>query len=236
MTDAEYKETIAGFSKRLAYHFVNEELLVQALTHKSYANEHGLRGKDNQRLEFLGDAVLGFVIAETLMARMEDAPEGELTPGRAALVQEAALVELARQIDLGGAMRLGRGEEMNNGRDRPSILADAIEAILGAIYLDGGYRASREVILSLFGSRIDAVVEGEGPDDGKGELQQNIQAQGLPYPEYRVVGEEGPDHAKVFVVEISAGEEVLAVGRGRSKKEAEKDAAKRALDRSEEKK
>jgi ribonuclease-3 len=230
VTEEEYTEAIAEFSRRLKYRFVNQELLIQALTHKSYANEHGLRGKDNQRLEFLGDAVLGLVMAEALMGRMEEASEGELTPGRAALVQEATLAEVARQIDLGSAIRLGRGEELNNGRDRASILADAVEALLGAVYLDSGYAASRDVVLALFGPKIEEVVDGEGPDDAKTELQQLLQARGLVYPQYRTVSEEGPDHAKVFEVEISVGDTVLAIGRGRSKKEAEKDAASRALD------
>jgi len=213
----------------IGYQFKNKELALLALTHKSYANEHYSAPEDNQRLEFLGDAVLGLVVAEALMERLPNAPEGQMTPMRAALVKESTLAEMARRIQLGDLMRLGKGEEKNNGRDRPSILADALEAVVGAVYLDGGYKASRNAVLTLLGDRLEQVVDGAFPDDAKTALQEILQARSASVPQYSVVGEEGPDHAKVFEVEISVGDQVLAQGRGRSKKQAEKDAARRAL-------
>lgn len=222
---------ILDFAKlKLGYVFEQDELLRQALTHKSHANENPASSEDNQRLEFLGDAVIGLVVAEVLMERLPNAAEGQLTPRRAALVKEESLAGLARKIDLGSMLLLGRGEELNNGRDRDSILADAVEAVIGAVYLDGGYERSRAVFLNWVGVELEEVISGDRPDDAKTALQESLQAKNASAPEYRVVGEEGPDHAKIFEVEISAGGECLARGRGRSKKEAEKDAAKRALE------
>ncbi|MCP4678819.1 MAG: ribonuclease III [Deltaproteobacteria bacterium] len=216
-------------SEKLNYVFSDSKLLTQALTHKSFANENLGKGEDNQRLEFLGDAVLGLVVAEALMERLPKAAEGQLTPRRAALVNESSLAQLARQIDLGDIIRLGHGEEKNNGRDRPSILADAVEAVVGAVYLDGGYEASKTVVLGWLEPMLEQVVSGTFPDDAKTALQEVLQARNTNIPRYRIVGEEGPDHAKVFEVEITVDGKVLARGRGRSKKDAEKDAARRAL-------
>lgn len=216
-------------AEAVEYQFRNDELALLALTHKSYANENLSATEDNQRLEFLGDAVLGLVVAEALMERLPTAPEGQLTPMRAALVKESTLADIARRIKLGDLLRLGKGEEMNNGRDRSSILADAVEAVVGAVYLDGGYAASREAVLELLGDLLDQVAFGAYPDDPKTALQEILQANSANVPRYRVVDEEGPDHAKVFEVEISVDDKVLARGRGRSKKQAEKDAARRAL-------
>jgi ribonuclease-3 len=213
----------------LHYAFRNEVLLVTALTHKSFANETPGGVEDNQRLEFLGDAVLSMAAAEALMERLPDAPEGVLTQRRAALVNEGSLAELARSIDLGAALRLGRGEELSNGRDRSSTLCDAVEAVLGAVFLDGGFEVARNVILGLIRDKLDEIVEGTNLGDVKGTLQEILQAANQPNPCYRLVGEEGPDHAKIFEVEITVDGRPLAKGRGRSKKEAEKDAALQAL-------
>ncbi len=216
-------------SEKLNYVFSDSKLLMQALTHKSFANENSGKGEDNQRLEFLGDAVLGLVVAEALMERLPGATEGLLTPRRAALVNESSLAELARQISLGEIIRLGHGEEKNNGRDRPSILADAVEAVVGAVYLDGGYEVSKTFLLNWLKPMLEQVVSGAFPDEAKTALQEVLQGRNANIPRYRIVGEEGPDHAKVFEVEITVDGNVLARGRGRSKKEAEKEAARRAL-------
>ncbi len=213
----------------LQYKFRDENLLLCALTHKSYANETPGRIEDNQRLEFLGDAVLGCVAAEALMERLPEAPEGILTQRRAALVNEGSLAELAREIDLGAALRLGRGEELSNGRDRSSTLCDAVESVLGAIFLDSGFESARRVIRALIADRLDELVDGTHLGDAKGALQEILQSENRAGPSYRLVGEEGPDHAKVFEVEVTVDGRTIAVGRGRSKKEAEKDAAARAL-------
>lgn len=211
------------------YEFKDIALLECALTHRSFANENSESVMDNQRLEFLGDAVLGLVVAEALMERHPDAPEGVMTEKRATLVNEGSLADIAREIDLGSVLRLGRGEELSNGRDRTSILADALEALLGAVYLDGGYRAAREVVLRWFGDRLDEDLDREEGGDVKGALQRILQERSLDPPTYRLVNEEGPDHAKVFEVELVSEGKVLSTGRGRSKKEAEKRAAARAL-------
>ncbi len=223
------EEASSVILEHLGYEFSSNELLVMALTHKSYVNEvPGERG-DNQRLEFLGDAVVGLVIAEALMEKLPDSQEGQLTARRSVLVREESLAGLARQIGLGDLLKLGHGEELNNGSDRSSILADAVEAVMGAVYLDGGYEASRKAILKWFGGTLDEAAGGARPDDAKSLLQEALQAQSRNVPEYQVVREEGPDHAKVFEVEMSVEGAVVASGRGRTKKAAEKDAAKRAL-------
>jgi ribonuclease-3 len=229
VTNLVFQEASKVVFDHLGYEFSKEELLIRALTHTSFVNENPGEKYDNQRLEFLGDAIIGLTIAETLMERLPDATEGQLTPRRSALVREKTLAELARRIDLGNLLRLGHGEDMNNGRDRSSILADAVEALIGAIHLEGGYEASRAATLKWFGGMLDEIVDGARPDDVKSSLQEALQAYSKEVPTYRVVREEGPDHAKVFEVEISVDGEVLACGRGKSKKAAEKDAAKRAL-------
>ena len=213
----------------IQYTFADETLLTTALTHKSFANETPGKIEDNQRLEFLGDAVLGCVAAEALMEKLPDSPEGVLTQHRAALVNESSLADLAREIDLGSALLLGRGEEMSNGRDRSSTLCDAVESVLGAVFLDGGFEEARRVIRCLIADRLSELAEGTHLGDAKGALQEMLQAENRPGPCYRLVGEEGPDHAKIFEVEVSVDGRTVAVGRGRSKKEAEKDAAARAL-------
>ncbi len=229
MTDSNQLEAIDALLTRLNYQFSKKELLSLALTHTSFANEHAIKGEDNQRLEFLGDAVVGLVVAEALMIRLPQAAEGQLTSRRSALVKEESLAELARRVELGNALSLGHGEDKNNGRDRSSILADAVEAVIGAVYLDGGYEAARELVLNWLGTKLEDVVDGSRPEDVKTTLQEMFQARSEAVPQYQIVDEQGPDHAKIFEVEIKIGNNVLAKGRGRSKKEAEKDAAARAL-------
>jgi ribonuclease-3 len=224
--DAVDLETLVG---RLGYSFHDPGLLERALVHRSYVNEHHETPGHNERLEFLGDAVLDLVIAETLMERLPDSAEGELTRRRAALVNEGSLADVAADLDLGVFLCLGRGEELNNGRERPSILADAVEALMGAIYLDGGYDAARTAALGWFEDRLEDVVAGRSPADPKTVLQERLQARGSGSPTYRVVTSTGPDHDPVFEVEVVVDGNVIGRGTGRSKKDAEKDAARWCL-------
>ena len=213
----------------LGYHFKNRGLLEHALTHSSYANEHRSEGvTSNERLEFLGDSVLGMVVAEYLFHKHPNMPEGELTRTRAALVCEGSLYEVARSLDLGRCLRLGKGEAAGGGRERPSILADATEATLAAVYLDGGIDAVRPIIQAFI---LDKEREKAVDRDYKTALQELVQRRPGQSIAYRLVNEMGPDHARVFVMEVSIGGEVAGQGRGHTKKEAEQRAAKAALDK-----
>ena len=216
--------------KKLNYTFRDPALLSEALSHSSYANEHrGARLNSNERLEFLGDSVLGFVTAEFLFTRHPDLPEGDLTRIRAALVCEQSLYEVARKLDLGRYLKLGRGEESGGGRERTSILADATEAVFAAVYLDGGIRAASDLIhrVLLCAEREEAVEERRR--DYKTALQELVQRQADQTLTYRMVGEQGPDHAKVFSAEVLLNGTAIGSGSGHSKKEAEQAAARSAL-------
>ena len=216
--------------KKLNYSFRNPALLSEALSHSSYANEHrSAHLSSNERLEFLGDSVLGFVTAEYLFTRHPDLPEGDLTRIRAALVCEQSLYEVARKLDLGRYLKLGRGEEAGGGRERTSILADATEAVFAAVYLDGGIAAASELIhrVLLCAEREEAVEERRR--DYKTALQELVQRQADQTLTYRMVGEQGPDHAKVFSAEVLLNGVALGSGTGHSKKEAEQAAARSAL-------
>ena len=216
--------------KKLNYAFRNPALLDEALNHSSYANEHrAAHMKSNERLEFLGDSVLGFVTAEFLFSRHPDLPEGDLTRIRAALVCEQSLYEVAKKLDLGSYLKLGRGEEAGGGRERTSILADAMEAIFAAVYLDGGVaEASALIHRVLLDVEREEVVK-ERRRDYKTALQELVQRQVGQELTYQMVGEQGPDHAKIFQAEVLLNGEPLGSGFGRSKKEAEQSAAKAAL-------
>ena len=216
--------------KKLNYTFRNPALLNEALSHSSYANEHRASHlNSNERLEFLGDSVLGFVTAEFLFTQHPNLPEGDLTRIRAALVCEQSLYEVAKKLGLGRYLKLGRGEEAGGGRERTSILADATEAIFAAVYLDGGIReASALIHRVLLDVEREEVVE-ERRRDYKTALQELIQRQADQVLSYRMIGEQGPDHAKIFQAEVLLNGEPLGSGFGRSKKEAEQSAAKAAL-------
>jgi len=216
--------------KKLNYTFRNPALLDEALRHSSYANEHRAAGiHSNERLEFLGDSVLGFVTAEFLFTRHPDMPEGDLTRIRAALVCERSLYEVAQKLGLGAHLKLGRGEEAGGGRERTSILADATEAVFAAVYLDGGIAAASELIHRvLLDAEREEVVE-ERRRDYKTALQELVQRQAGQELTYRMVGEQGPDHAKIFSAEVLLNGVPAGTGSGRSKKEAEQAAAKAAL-------
>lgn len=216
---------------KLNYHFRRPALLGEALCHSSYANEHRADLlRSNERLEFLGDSVLGFVTAEFLFAQHPDLPEGDLTRIRAALVCEQSLYEVAQKLALGRFLKLGRGEEAGGGRERTSILADATEAVIAAVYLDGGIRAASELIhrVLLDAEREEAVEERRR--DYKTALQELVQRRADQVLVYRMVGEKGPDHAKTFVAEVRLNGKALGSGMGHSKKEAEQAAAKSALE------
>ncbi len=216
----------------LGYCFRNGALLSEALRHSSYANEHhGEEATSNERLEFLGDSVLGFVTAEYLFARHPDAPEGELTRIRARLVCEGSLYEAAKRISLGEHLCLGRGEEAGGGRERASILADATEAVIAAVYLDGGIDAAAALIhrLLLDNENEQRVVERRR--DYKTALQELVQRKPDQTLCYQLLGESGPDHAKVFTIAVLLNGAVVGEGSGRSKKEAEQMSARDALTR-----
>ena len=209
-------------------------MLHEALSHSSYANEHRSAGRrSNERLEFLGDSVLGFVTAEFLFVQHPDLPEGDLTRIRAALVCEQSLYEVARKLDLGAYLKLGRGEEAGGGRQRTSILADATEAVFAAVYLDGGIGAASALIHRvLLDAEKEEVVE-ERRRDYKTALQELVQRQADQVLSYRMIGEEGPDHDKTFRAQVLLNDQPVGTGSGHSKKEAEQSAAKDALSRME---
>ncbi len=205
-------------------------LLQQALVHRSYLNEVRDRGlRDNERLEFLGDAVLNLVVAEYLYDRFPESTEGELSQMRAHLVRWDTLAAVAERVGLGRFLVLGKGEDLSGGRRRPSNLAGALEAVIGAAYLDGGLEGARELVLRLLEPELERLATGQPLSDSKSELQRVVQARWHQIPRYRVVEAEGPDHAKTFTVEVVLGEQVLGRGQGRSKKQAELEAARQAL-------
>jgi len=214
----------------LDVNFKDESLLQQALVHRSYLNENSLLHLvSNERLEFLGDAVLGFVVASELYSRFPDFSEGELTKLRSALVRGETLTRIALSLQLGDYLYLGHGEEESGGRSRSRNLSCTLEAVIGAVFLDQGLDVARGFILKLLGSELDGVVEDKFAADYKSKLQQVIQSEHKITPVYRTIEEVGPDHAKVFTVEVLAGDSVLGRGCGRSKRAAETDAARHAL-------
>lgn len=212
----------------LGHRFADELLLVEALTHRSFANERGLE-IHNERLEFLGDAVLGMVAVEWLFRLHPERPEGELARAKSALVSAAPLAGYAERLDLGSAVRLGTNEARTGGRGRASVLADLVEALFGAVHLDGGIDASRRVV-----ERYLEWAQGEvdwQQRDAKTELQERLQGGARPLPDYAIVAESGPDHDKRFTCEVSVEGELLGSGEGRTKREAQQHAAAAALAR-----
>ena len=217
--------SLVELEERLGYRFENRALLRQAVTHTSYANEEGLR-EHNQRLEFLGDSVLGLIAADRLYRSRPAAPEGELSLVKSHVVSDEALARCARRLDLGATLRLGRGEERSGGRDKQSLLACALEAVIGAVYVDGGLLAARNVVEPW----IDfEAAEALDLPDAKSDLQERLQACGLPPPVYRHVGREGPAHDPVFHVECWIADRAAATASGYSKKTAERRAAAKVL-------
>ena len=218
--------------RRLGHAFERPERLAAALTHRSYAVEAGEpEPTEGQRLEFLGDAALGAVCAEWLVGRCPDWREGTLTKVRSRLTNEETLERVAKRLGLGELLRLGRGEEQSGGRGRRSVLADALEAVLGALWLDGGPEAVRRAFAEWFAAEIEAAVGAGGDDNPKGELQERMQRDRKENPRYEIIAENGPSHARHFRVAVFRGKEQLGEGEGASKREAEMNAARQALKR-----
>jgi ribonuclease III len=201
-------------------------LLRRALTHRSYAFENGGL-PSNERLEFLGDAVLGLAVTDALYRRYPDRSEGQLAKNRSGVVSAVALAEVAAELDLGSALLLGRGEELTGGRGKASIVADALEAVIGAVYLEHGFTVAAATVLRLVGPRLDSAAAQRAGTDWKTDLQELAAAAGLPVPVYRVTGS-GPDHARRYAAEVLVEDRVVGRGTGASKKQAEQNAAEQA--------
>lgn len=217
------------FENKIGYTFRNKELLHEALSHSSYANENRHHGRhSNERLEFLGDSVLSIVVSEHLFNHFKHLPEGELTKIRASLVCEKALFEFSKKIDLGQYLLLGKGEENSGGRERPSIVSDAFEAVIAAIFLDGGMQAAEKYVLSFIPKNLDSN-SAKALQDYKTMLQEIIQRNPEERVEYVLADQIGPDHDRKFVVNVCLNSNVIGRGEGHSKKQAEQAAAKEAL-------
>lgn len=223
-------DNICKFEKIIDYKFKNKEYILEALTHSSYSNENK-KYNFNERLEFLGDSVLSIVVSDYLFNNEKELPEGELTKLRASIVCEESLSEVANKINLGEYMLLGKGEEATGGRERISILADAFEAVIAAIYQDGTIEDAKKFILNNMEYLISDARRGKIFRDYKTHLQEILQGKGENNIWYKLVDEKGPDHNKRFVMEVGINEQVLGLGEGKSKKEAEQSAAKFALDK-----
>ncbi len=218
-----------SLENKLGYKFKNSLLLSEALTHPSLAYETRTPHFDNQRLEYLGDAVIQLILTDELYTLLPDFDEGKLTKLRSRLVSRTALCEYAKAIDLGSYLLLGKGETATGGRERPSNLADAFESLIGAIYLDSGFRASQKILLENFREFVQDIVEGPIENNPKGQLQEKLQVISPSSPSYTIISQEGPDHLRSFVAEVSWEGQKLGSGSGSSKKEAETAAALSAL-------
>ena len=221
-------EIIKEFQEKIGYKFKNEKLIIEALSHSSYANECKKQRKNNERLEFLGDSVLSVIVSDYIFEHFKHLPEGELTKLRASLVCEQALFDFSKKIDLGKYIFLGKGEEITGGRERPSIVSDAFEAVIAAIYLDGGLNVASKYVLSFIPEDVKphSVVSFV---DYKTALQEIIQKNPEEKVEYVLTDESGPDHDKKFTVNVMLNSNVIGTGIGKSKKSAEQNAAKEAL-------
>jgi len=220
-----------SLEQAIGYTFASRHLSLEALTHRTYSHEYPEGSPAfNERLEFLGDAVLGLLVSEELFRRCPDQSEGHLSRRKAALVRDRTLARVASRIGLGQYLRLGRGEEQSGGRKRTSLLADALEALLAAVYLDGGLEAARGVLGRLFSEEFHGNVCEQGLDDPKTQLQELSHRRYQSGPEYTILEERGPDHAKVFHVEVLVGGTHRGRGTGRNRKEAEQQAARTVLE------
>ena len=224
------RQTLGHFQKAIGHTYQNTKYAIEALIHSSWVNENPDAGfASNERLEFMGDALLDFVVAAHLYAHEPVLSEGEMSRLRSLIVCETSLAQVARTMGLGRWLLMGRGEDQNGGRERPSILADAIEAVFGGIYLDAGLACASNIIKTLLAPVIEAALSGEVQKDYKTALQEKLQQSGGVRIVYRVVESTGPDHARVFRVAVSCDGKVLGEGTGHSKKEAEQNAAQSAL-------
>ena len=229
---SEAHDRMEAVQERLRYRFSDPSLLERALTHRSHSYERGADAESSyERLEFLGDALLGFLVSDWLYRDDESAAEGVLSRRRQSIVRTSALAGVAARLGLGEGISLGRGEEQTGGRKKPSLLADVFEAVLGAIYLDGGIRSARAFVRRELGGPLrETRGSGWTSDDFKTKLQETVQARLQQTPRYRIVSTTGPDHALDFVVEVRIGDRVLGRGTGTNRKRAEQDAAEQALD------
>lgn len=223
------RDDLKEFQDKIEYSFRDESILKTAFTHSSYANEHVDEGdiKDYERLEFLGDAVLEVVSSDYLFRRYDDLEEGELTKKRASMVCEPALAYCAGRIGLGNHLLLGKGEEAAGGRERDAILADVMEAVAGAVYLDGGFEEAKKYIIRFILESQDGFTVF---NDSKTVLQELVQGKGQEPPRYRITGFKGPEHRRIFMCEVLIGNKKMGEGEGTSKKGAEQNAARKALD------
>jgi ribonuclease III len=221
----------SAHAAELGLTFKNLDLLIEALTHRSYLNEHKAAGPHNERLEFLGDAVLELATTHFLFNRFPSKPEGELTAYRAALVNTFSLAESAKTLGLNDMLLLSKGEAKDTGRARDIILANAFEAVLGAVYLDQGYEAAEAFVGRTLYPKIDSIIENRAYQDSKSRFQEAAQEKKGITPTYRTVAEEGPDHDRVFTVGAFLHDQEFARGTGKSKQEAEQSAAQAALDK-----
>lgn len=229
--DAMDQLALKDLEQRLGYEFRQPQRLAAALTHRSYAAEAQLPLQgENQRLEFLGDAVLGAIVAEWLVAQRTDWREGPLTKVRSRLTNEHTLEQVARKLELGAHLLLGRGEDRDGGREKRAVLADALEAVIGALWLDGGVDAVRRFFEEAFADEIVTAVEAGEDDNPKGDLQELMQRQSKESPRYETLAEQGPPHARQFRVAVYRADECLGQGEGASKREAEMNAARQALE------
>ena len=226
------KPSLDTLQESVGYRFRNPHLLLEALTHTSYAQETSRRGRDNEQLEFLGDAVLNFLVSVRLADTFPEYQEGKLSRARARLVAAEHLGQVASKLELGAYLRLGRGEEKTGGRDKSRLLVDALEAVLAAIYRDGGLRAAQRLVKRfILPENLAAAADELFLSDYKSALQENLQGGRRGPALYRVVAEAGPEHRKTFTVEVDAGQGLAAQGVGSSKKAAEQEAAKVLLER-----
>ena len=224
------ENSIAELEKKIGYSFNKKYIIKRALIHSSYANQLGLTYiEHNERLEFLGDSVLNLVVSEYIFKKYRNKPEGKLTRIRASIVCESSLYERAKKLDLGSYMLIGRGEEITGGRERISLIADAYEALIAAIYIDGGIEGAKKFIISELAQSIENTVKKEHLKDYKSTLQEYIQKDQTLNIKYKITREEGPAHNRIFYVVVSINDKVFGSGYGKSKKEAEQEAAKSAL-------
>ncbi len=223
-------DAFVNLEARIGYHFRDKKLAIRALSHRSLNSERKLSREElaehNEQLEFLGDAVLGLLVSQYLFTRYSDLPEGKLSVYKARIVSAAHLVEVARSIDLGSMLILGRGEELSGGREKRALLADAVEAVIGAVYLDGGLEAARGVVDRIVLSSSAEQEDKTNFQNFKALLQELAQGQGLPQPVYVTVATDGPEHEKIFVVEVRIGTRYEAQGSGSTKKSASQAAAR----------
>ena len=224
----ERKKELQLFEKHARIRFRRLEFLNQAFTHRSFAHEAGENGENNERLEFLGDSVLGLVVAEYVYATLPDQPEGELARIKSFVVSEASLSEIARGLRVDNFILIGKGEEYSGGRSKKTILADCLEAIIGAYYLDSGFPAADRFVRTMLIPELNKVLENRHAKDYKTLLQEWVQKRNKTYPKYRVVQKTGPDHDKTFWIEVHVGDRSFGAGKGKNKKEAEQEVARLA--------